>query len=240
MTTPQPSTSRLRALPEPALTAADRAPGALGLRAAASTAISLSEGGRKRPALSAGGPCAASTASFSVGSRPQVVLGALDASVAEPQGDLADVAGRGERVHGTAVAQNVRRDAASAASDGALHAAASTCPANRCAKPSRVIGPPSRLRNSSGPWPVGRAASQARNAACVSRHRGSTRSRRPLPRPARSRANGRGSPRAAATATRTRASPRHRRDAAWRDRAGRPTVRGSGASSSAFISSRVR
>src|SRR3954447_2199536 len=42
---------------------------------------------------------------------PQVVLGALDASVAEPQGDLADVAGSGERVHGTAVTQNVRCDA---------------------------------------------------------------------------------------------------------------------------------
>src|SRR3954464_13637806 len=41
---------------------------ALGSRAVASTAISLSEGGRKRPALIAGGPCAASTASFSVGS----------------------------------------------------------------------------------------------------------------------------------------------------------------------------
>jgi hypothetical protein len=50
------------------LTSLDHRRVAFGSRAAASTAISLSEGGRNLPALIAGGPCAASTASFSAGS----------------------------------------------------------------------------------------------------------------------------------------------------------------------------
>lgn len=65
--------------------------------------------------------------------------------------------------------------------DGCFRAAVATCLARIYSNPDRVIARPVALRKSSVSPLAGRTTSQAFNAAAVSFHRGSTRSRRPLP-----------------------------------------------------------
>ena len=102
--------------------------------------------------------------------------------VAEPQGYLADILGRppGRSSRRYASAHEERRR--TFCNPGDFWAERPACFLSRYAEPQRLSGSPRALTNTSGAAAVPRTASHARSAVAVVFHRGSARSRRPLPR----------------------------------------------------------